>query len=56
MNLENVQNNTEMFSRGLDILKKCRQERGVLEKLVFGASTSSQETWADRFPNAVDEY
>lgn len=56
LNLENVQNNTEMLSMGMDILKKCRQEREGLEKLVFDASTSSQETWADRFPNAVDKY
>lgn len=56
LDLENVRNNTVMLSMGLDILKKCRQEREGLEKLVFDASTSSQETWADRFPNAVDEY
>ncbi len=56
LNLENVQNNTEMLSMGLGILKKCRQGREGLEKLVFDASTSAQKTWADRFPNAVGKY
>ena len=56
LDLENVRNNAEMLRMGLDILKKCRQEREGLEKLVFDASTSSRETWADRFPNAVDKY
>ena len=56
LDLENVRNNAEMLSMGLGILKKCKQEREGLKKLVFDASTSSQETWADRFPNAVDRY
>ncbi len=56
LDLENVRNNTVMLNMGLDILKKCRQEREGLEKLVFDASTISQETWVDRFPNAVDTY
>lgn len=56
LDLENVRNNSEMLSMGLGILKKCRQGREGLDKLVFDASTSSQETWADRFPNAVSKY
>ena len=56
LDLENVQHNTKMLSIATDILKKCRQEREGLKKLVFDASTSSQETWVDRFSNAVDRY
>jgi len=56
LELENVRNNTVMLSMGLDILKKCKEGREGLEKLVFDASTISQETWADRFPNAVGKY
>ena len=56
LDLENVRNNTDMSRIATDILKKCRQEREGLEKLVFDASTSSQETLTDRFPNAVNTY
>ena len=56
LELENVQNNTEMLSMGLDILKKCIHERKSRKQSIQDLFSDPQRTWANKYPHATAIY